>query len=112
MVNDETRRRKQSILENLLSEGDDLTLKHEVSWIYSFLSQEQAKKFRYHSELRMPSFRIELGDCQCTCTTNLVPDAEQLTAIEEEFDAISQQVAHRTECCASITSAVGLGSKG
>jgi hypothetical protein len=111
MVNNEMLRRKQHILDELLRDGDNLDLPHEVSWIYSFLTQDFADEFRLQAERQTQEVEFSLGDCQCTCTAVLIPDARKLTEIEETLDAISHRVANRTECCASITTAVSLPSK-
>lgn len=111
MVNNETLRRKQHILDELQRDGDNLDLPHDVAWIYSFLTQELADEFRLQADKQMHEVAFSLGDCQCTCTAVLIPDAGKLTEIEEALDAISQRVANRTECCASITTAVGLSCK-
>jgi|GEM_PF-6635745 len=111
-VSNEVIAKKQFILDDLRNEGDDLTLEHEVAWIFTFLDDGYARQFQEVGSSTFRFLKFHSRNCECNCTGKIVPTAVELARIEQSLGEISMQIANRTELNFSITSALALRTSG
>lgn len=102
---------KQYILDDLKSEGDDLSLEHEIAWVFSFPEDDYAQQFRDAGANAFPSLSFQSSNCVCNCTGKIVPTAIALATIQQSLAEISMRIANRTELNFSITSALALRTR-